>query len=869
MSGYPFIDIEKKWQAYWDEYQTFRTPVESDVSKPKYYLLSMFPSVSGAQLHVGHLESYIAADIIARYKRMKGFNVLYPMGWGAFGLPVEGYTLRIHTHPKIATRHSLNRFRKQLKSLGLSYDWDREVNTADPGYYKWTQWIFAKLYERGLVYRDDQASWWCPALHTTLSDEEVVEGLSEVGGHPCVHRPVRKWLLRITAYAERLLQELNELDWPVRTKEMQRDHIGLSEGAEVDFHVLGFDCEKIQVFTTRPDTLFGATFLVLAPEHPLVDGLTTEERQKAVARYRDEAIAKSEQERTESQKQKRGVYTGHYAVNPVNGKEIPIWIADYVLGSYGTGAIMGVPGQDERDWEFAEVFNLPIIRTVQPPDGFEGKAYTGDGPAINSGFLNGLYIDEAKRAIIDWLEAQRKGCAKVNFKLRDWVFSRQLYWGEPLPILFIDGEPKLVPESDLPVRLPDLNDCSPEEWFRGLADREDWVHTTDAETGRPTLRETDTMPEWAAFCWYYLRCIDPHNDRGLVAPGKERYWMPVDLYIIGSEYAVSHLLYARFWHKVLYDIGLVSTQEPFQKLVHQGMVLGGIEYWTYIDTTGQHVSAEHVEHGIDTRTGHPIRSVRTADQDVAKNDEVFVLKEQPNVAVEARAVKMSMSRGNSINPDDIVNRSGADSLRLYEVFNGPLEQPKTWSTQGVEGPHRFLNRVWRLLLEVESRKLNVAVQNAEPSNEQLRLLHKIIKKVTEDVEAIRLNTAISALMEFVNAANKWDVVPHSVAEPFALLLSPFAPHLAEELWQCLGHDKTLAYAPWPEFDEGYIQEDMVEIAVQVNGKVRGSILVPASAEKERVLAIARTDESVARHLQGKIVRREIYVPGRIVNFVAS
>ncbi|MDX1548311.1 MAG: leucine--tRNA ligase, partial [Rhodothermales bacterium] len=693
-----------------------------------------------------------------------------------------------------------------------------------------------------------------------------------------------QWMLRITDYADRLLEGLDDLDWPESVKAMQRNWIGRSEGAEVDFGIVGFPEDRIRVFTTRPDTLFGATFMVLAPEHPLVEKITTEAQRGAVDAYREEAARKSDLERTELQKEKTGVFTGAHAVNPVNGKKIPIWVADYVLATYGTGAIMAVPGQDERDWAFAETFGLPIVRTVQPPDGFDGTAYTGDGPAINSDAsdraipgiaerganLNGLHVAEAKAKIIEWLEAEGVGHARVNYKLRDWLFSRQRYWGEPFPIVFVDERPVLVPEEDLPVTLPDLEEFKPSGSPEGpLALAEDWLHTVDPETGKPARRETNTMPQWAGSCWYYLRYIDPHNDERLVDPEKEKYWMPVDLYIGGAEHAVLHLLYARFWHKVLYDAGVIATPEPFGRLIHQGMILGEMEYTAYVDAGGTYVSAEHVAEDIDTRTGLPVRPKLVAEDRVAKRGDVFVVKDAPEIRVDARAHKMSKSRGNVVNPDEVIAQYGADAFRLYEMFMGPLEQVKPWSTRGVEGTFRFLNRAYRLLVDEDSGELNPSVQEAEPTKEQLRMLHRTIQKVTDDVEGLRFNTAIAAMMEFVNAANKWDVLPRAVAEPFVLVLSPFAPHLAEALWQRLGHAETLAYAPWPEVVEEYLAEETVEIAVQVNGRVRGSIAVPADAEKAAVLAAAKEDENVARHLDGKTLRREIYVPGRIVNFVAN
>jgi leucyl-tRNA synthetase len=844
MAAYPFKNIESKWQHHWEEKQTFHLDQDIDTSRPKYYVLDMFPYPSGDGLHVGHPEGYTATDIVARYKRMRGYNVLHPMGWDAFGLPAEQYAIKTGTHPRVTTERNVGRFRRQLKSLGFSYDWQREVNTTDPAYYRWTQWIFKQLFERGLAYQDEKPVWWCPELGTTLANEEVIDGKSEVGGFACERRPLRQWVLKITEYADRLLEGLDELDWPASTKEMQRNWIGRSEGAEVDFAVAEHEGLTIRVFTTRPDTLFGATYMVLAPEHELVDRVTTAAEHAAVSAYRERALKMSELERSELQKDKTGVFTGAFAINPVNGARIPIWVADYVLAGYGTGAIMAVPAQDQRDYEFAKQFDLPIIRTVAPPADFEGEAWTGDGPCINSDFLDGLRVDAAKERMLDWLEAERHGMRRVNYKLRDWLFSRQRYWGEPFPIVFVDGEPSVVPDDALPVTLPELEDFEPSGSPEGpLAKARDWLATVDPASGQPALRETNTMPQWAGSCWYYLRYIDPDNAERLVDPELERYWMPVDLYVGGAEHAVLHLLYARFWHKVLYDAGVISTPEPFVRLVHQGMILGELEF----TVDGERVDEDRVE----------------------KRGDHFVLREDPSVAVDARAHKMSKSRGNVVNPDDIVHRYGADAFRLYEMFLGPLEQVKPWSTRGVEGTFRFLNRTWRLFMagDESDAGLRTEVVDAEPSDDELKLLHKTIAKVTEDIEGLRFNTAISALMEFTNAANKWERVPRAIAERFALLLAPLAPHLAEELWQQLGHAESLAYEPWPEHDPQYLVAETLVVAVQINGKLRAKIEVPADADEDAVLGLANEDENVSRHLEGAVVRRAIYVPGRIVNFV--
>ncbi|MGM0745130.1 leucine--tRNA ligase [Rhodohalobacter sp.] len=859
MSSYDPSKVETRWQKYWLENKTFKTPEDHD--KPKYYILDMFPYPSGSGLHVGHPEGYTATDILARYKRMKGFNVLHPIGWDAFGLPAEQYAVKTGTHPRDTTEKNINRFREQLQMLGFSYDWDREVNTTDPDYYKWTQWIFLQLYNKGLAYEDEVPVNWCPELGTVLANEEVIDGKSEVGGYPVVRKPMRQWVLKITEYAERLLEDLDDLEWPDSTKEMQRNWIGKSIGAELDFQIKDYD-DKLRVFTTRPDTLFGATYMVLAPEHHLVKEITTKEQRPEVEVYVEKAGHKSDLERQEV-KNKTGVFTGAYAINPVNGKEIQIWVADYVLAHYGTGAIMAVPGQDERDWEFAEKFDLPIVRTVQPPEDFEGKAYTEDGPAINSDFLNGLHIAEAKEKITEWLEENGVGNKSVNFKLRDWLFSRQRYWGEPFPIIHVDGEPKSLPESELPVTLPEVDDFQPTKSGEPpLARAEDWIKTTDPETGKEAIRETNTMPQWAGSCWYYLRYISPEFAGGPVEADEEKYWMPVDLYVGGAEHSVLHLLYARFWHKVLFDCGVVSTEEPFQKLVHQGMILGEMEY-TAFEKEGKMISADEAD-DMDE-----VQRLPLSESDVEKKGDRFVMK-GTEITVEARAHKMSKSRGNVINPDDVVDQYGADSLRLYEMFMGPLEQVKPWSTKGVEGVNRFLNRSWRLFLgDGEEEVLNIT--ESEPDRDQLKVLHEAIKKVTEDIENMRFNTAISALMIFVNEANQWNSVPKEIAEDYILLLAPFAPHLAEELWRKLGHEESLAFEDWPELKEEYLKSDTIEYPVQINGKVREQIRVPAEKanDKEFVIGLAKQQEKVQKYLDGSTVVKEIFVPGRIINLVVK
>ncbi len=860
MSTYDPAKIESKWQSYWSKNKTFKTTEDPD--KPKYYILDMFPYPSGSGLHVGHPEGYTATDILTRYKRMNGYNVLHPIGWDAFGLPAEQYAVKTGTHPRITTENNINRFREQLQMLGFSYDWDREINTTDPDYYKWTQWIFLKLYEKGLAYQDEVAVNWCPELGTVLANEEVIDGKSEVGGYPVIRKPMRQWVLKITEYADRLLEGLDGLDWPDSTKEMQRNWIGRSIGAEIDFKVDGFS-DKIRVFTTRPDTIFGATYMVLAPEHHLVDKITSDDKRELVDEYVEQAAQKSDLERAELTKEKTGVFTGAYAINPANNEKIPIWVADYVLVHYGTGAIMAVPGQDERDWEFAEKFDLPIIRTVKPPDDFDGKAYTGEGPAINSEFLNGLNIEKAKKKIIGWLEEKGAGKKSVNYKLRDWLFSRQRYWGEPFPILHLNGETKPVPEENLPVTLPELSDYQPTDSGEPpLAKAKGWVETTDPETGKKARRETNTMPQWAGSCWYYLRYISPEFDGGPVEKEAEKYWMPVDLYVGGAEHSVLHLLYARFWHKVLYDCGIVSTEEPFQRLIHQGMILGEMEF-TAFRHNGSYISPEDAE-GVGG-----VEKLKLGEDDVEKRGEAFYMKDT-DVKVEARAYKMSKSRGNVINPDDVVENYGADSLRLYEMFMGPLEQVKPWSTKGVEGVNRFLNRVWRLMMDQDG-SLHARVTDSEPERRQLKALHEAIQKVTEDIEGLRFNTAISALMIFINEANQWDSVPLTVAKPFVKLLSPFAPHLAEELWEQLGHKNSVAYEPWPELVEKYLKADTVTYPVQVNGKVRAQLEVDADKSKDKtfVLGAAKSEANVSRYLEGSEIVKEIFVPGRIVNFVVK
>ena len=882
---YPFQIFEPKWQEHWHNGETFRAwnpgesvpadhpfherhPDTNPGDVPKYYILDMFPYPSGAGLHVGHPEGYTATDILARYKRMGGFNVLHPMGWDAFGLPAEQYAITTGQHPRITTEANVANFKRQIQSLGFSYDWSREINTTDPGYFRWTQWIFLQLYnswfnpatnkaepidtlayppgattdEQRRAWRDDHRLAyiseapvnWCPELGTVLANEEVKDGVSEVGGFPVVRRPMRQWMLRITEYAQRLLDDLDGIDWSDSLKEMQRNWIGRSEGAEVLFRVEDSDVE-IAVFTTRPDTLFGATYMVVSPESKLLGQIVSAEHKADVEAYQAEAAKKSDLERTDLAKDKSGVFTGAHAINPANGREVPIWTADYVLAGYGTGAIMAVPAHDSRDLEFAQKFKLPINVVVQAPEGEESLGFTGSGTAVNSDFLDGLPTPEAKRTITAWLKEKALGQGMINYKLRDWLFSRQRYWGEPFPIVWDEGGHVGLSENDLPLTPPNLTDFKPTgTGDPPLACAEEWC-----QAGEGITRETNTMPQWAGSCWYYLRYIDAQNSDCFVADEAERYWMGsasddatpgVDLYVGGTEHAVLHLLYARFWHKVLFDLGQVSTPEPFYKLVNQGLILG---------EDGQ---------------------------------------------------KMSKSRGNVVNPDDILAEFGSDAFRLFEMFMGPLEMVKPWNTKGVEGVYRFLGRVWRMFIDEQSEqefeqqltanpergpellsalKLNTAVGQAEATAEQLKVLHTCIKKVTEDMEHLRFNTAISAMMVFTNEASNWDIRPLSVMNDFLLLLAPFAPHIAEELYaKANGGDSTLAYQPWPSFDEAHLVESTIEMAVQVNGKLRDRIQIPADIDKADIERIALESENVQRHTDGKSVKKVIVIPGKLVNIVA-
>ena len=798
---YCFGEIEKKWQAFWEKNKTFKT--NTDVKKEKYYVLDMFPYPSGNGLHVGHPEGYTATDIISRYKRMKGFNVLHPMGFDSFGLPAENYAIKTGTHPDTITNKNIETFKRQLKMLGFSYDWEREIATSHKDYYKWTQWIFTKLYNKGLAYEAEISVNWCPNLKTVLANEEIVDGKSEIGGHPVIRKPMKQWMLKITEYAQRLLDDLEGMDWPESIKEMQRNWIGRSEGASIKFQVANHD-QLLEVFTTRSDTLFGATYMVIAPEHELVPVITVKEKKEEVKKYLETTQRKSDLERTDLNKDKSGVFTGAYAINPVNGKKIPIYIADYVLISYGTGAIMAVPAHDQRDYEFAKKFNLDIIQVLEGGNIAE-CAHEGEGCHINSGFLDGMDKFTAISTMNDWLVKQNIGKKTINFKLRDWIFSRQRYWGEPFPLIkYEDGSIRCLDEDELPVVLPDVVKYEPSGTGESpLATIEEWLYFIDKKTGKKARRETNTMPQWAGSCWYYLRFIDPKDSTQPWDKKLEQHWMPVDLYVGGVEHAVLHLLYARFWHKVLYDLGYVSTKEPFKKLVNQGMILG--------------------EDGE----------------------------------------KMSKSRGNVINPDDVVKNFGADTLRLYEMFMGPFEKVKPWSTQGIHGVYNFLNRVYRFYSENQ----NISLESE--SEETKKLLHKTIKKVTEDIENLRFNTGISQMMIFTNHCYKVHCVTKETAQIFIKLLSPYAPHMCEELWNQWGHTQTIAYETWPDYNPSLIVDDVIIITVQVNGKKRAVLEVEKGTSKEEILKMAKLDPSVQKHMEGLSIIKEIYVPEKTCNLVVK
>ncbi len=848
-------EIEPKWQQIWQDREVFRTPDDLDElkQKPKYYVLDMFPYPSGAGLHVGHAEGYTATDVVARFKRMTGHHVLHPMGWDAFGLPAERSAVREGIHPAVITKRNVDTFRTQIKRLGMSYDWRREVSTAKPDYYRWTQWIFLQLYKKDLAYMAEVPVNWCPALGTVLANEEVKDGKYVETGDPVERRNMRQWMLKITEYAERLLDDLELVDWPESVKKLQRNWIGRSTGADVDFAIAadrGPACRRtgtdhrFTVFTTRPDTLFGATYCVLAPEHPLVAEITTAERRAEVEVYVQAAAQKTDLLRTDLAKEKTGVFTGAYATNPVNDREIPIWIADYVLLSYGTGAIMAVPGQDQRDWDFARVYDLPIVRTVEPPADFDGEAYLGDGPAINSAFLDGLEIAEAKERIIRWLEEQGTGRFKIQYKLRDWLFSRQRYWGEPFPIVHLeDGTVVAVPEDQLPVELPPVDEYKPTADGRPPLARagDDWL-AVELPDGRRGVRETNTMPQWAGSCWYYLRYLNATDDTQAWDPELEKYWLPIDLYVGGIEHAVLHLLYARFWHKVLYDCGLVSTKEPFRRLFNQGMILAT----TYCDEGGKY---------------HPKAELEE------REEQYFVPgQERP---VEVQLEKMAKSKMNGVDPMRIIAEYGADSLRLYELFMGPLEQSKPWQMEGLEGIYRFLGRIWRLVVDIHTSELNPKVSDAPAATEEAlrRLLHQTIKKVREDTEGLRFNTAISQMMVFVNEATAAATLPREILKAFVRILAPYAPHLAEEAWERLGGEGLLAVAEWPEHQEALCTEDLITVVVQVNGKLRDRLEVCPGTSREELERLALASETAQKFIDGKTPKKVIVVPDRLVNVV--
>ena len=812
--SYDHKSIESRWQKFWSENQTFKSE-DISTNKPKYYVLDMFPYPSGAGLHVGHALGYVATDIVARYKRMKGFNVLHPMGWDAFGLPAEQYAIKTGTHPKETTHQNVSNFKKQINSLGFSYDWSREINTTDPNYYKWTQWIFMQLYNKGLAYEQEVAVNWCPELKAVLANEEVVNGKSDIGGHPVVRLPMRQWILKITDYAESLLDGLDDLDWPENIKELQKNWIGKSEGVELGFDIDGHN-DTINVYTTRPDTLFGASYMVLAPEHTLIHSIVTDEQRSKVEAYIEETKKKSDFDRTEVNKDKTGVFTGSYAINPFSKEKIEIWIADYVLISYGTGAIMAVPGHDERDWEFASKYNLPIVEVVEGGD-VSKAAYTAKGNAkiINSSndktlSMDGLSVDQAIKEAILFIEKNSIGKATVNYKLRDWLFSRQRYWGEPFPLIHKDDSVELIHEKDLPVMLPEVENYKPSDDGKSpLSLVKNWVEVKDESGNIIGLRETNTMPQWAGSCWYFLRFTDPNNTNEAWSKEKENYWMPVDLYIGGQEHAVLHLLYSRFWHHVLYDLGLVSTKEPFKKLYNQGMILG------------------------DDGT------------------------------------KMSKSRGNVINPEEIMDEYGSDSMRLYEMFMGPLNKSKPWSTKGLQGCYRFVNKLWSIIVDENGNLSSKIVDSDEEDKDTLFLHHQTIKKLGEDIENLHFNTAVSQLMIYCNHLQKCSTVSKKLIEELVIILSPFVPHLSEEFWSLLGHSETITYQPWPQFDEGLIQLDEVTIAVQVNGKLRANINIAKDSDEKDVISEAISLENVEKFTTEGNVVKTIYIPNRLLNFVVK
>ncbi len=871
MAEYNFREIEQKWQQDWKDKELYKVPNKSD--KPKYYILDMFPYPSGAGLHVGHPLGYIASDIVARYKRLKGFNVLHPMGFDSFGLPAEQHAIKTGQHPAISTEKNIKRYIEQLSSLGFSYDWSREVRTSDPSFYKWTQWIFLKLYENGLAYEEMSAVNWCPNDKAVLANEEVKNGRCDRCNSLVTRKNLRQWVLKITDYADRLLEDLDELDWPESIKLSQTNWIGKSHGAEVDFDIKGHD-GKVSIYTTRPDTIFGATYMVLAPEHSLVNQISIPEQKEEVDKYVAAAAQKSELERTELDKSKTGVFTGAFAINPINGEEIPIWISDYVLISYGTGAIMAVPGGDERDFEFAKKFELPIV-TVVSPDGNaleKDEPFTGKGIMLNSGEYNGLDSEECKKSIIEKLEKEGKGKGAVNYKLRDWIFTRQRYWGEPIPIIHCDSCGAVpVPEDQLPVTLPEVDTYLPtEDGQSPLAHAADWVNTTCPKCGEVAKRETNTMPQWGGSCWYYLRYLDPANEDQLVNPEVEKYWMNVDFYIGGAEHAVLHLLYARFWHKVLFDLGYVSTNEPFQKLVNQGMIQGRSNFVYRVAGENKYVS-----HGLKDQ--YDVQALH-ADVSVVHNDILNIeefKKTRPD-AVDAEFVledgkytcgweieKMSKSKYNVVNPDDLIEQYGADTLRMYEMFLGPIEQSKPWNTNGIDGVFKFLRKFWNLFHDGD----NFTVSDGEPTKEELKVLHGLIKKVQEDCESLSLNTSVSAFMIATNELGSLKCNKRSILEPMVILLSPFAPHMSEELWQLLGNEGSVVDAAFPKFNAQHLVEDSFEYPISINGKMRVKLSFPADATKEEIEKEVLANVVVQKWTEGKPPKKVIVVPKRIVNVV--
>ena len=843
--AYPFKNIEPKWQNYWDKNKTFRVTEDEKFSADKRrYVLDMFPYPSGAGLHVGHPEGYTATDIYCRYLRMNGYNVLHPMGYDAFGLPAENYAIKTGTHPSITTNANIENFTRQIKALGFSYDWDRCVSTCEPDYYKWTQWIFLKLYEKGLAYEAETPINWCPSCLTGLANEEVKEGKCERCGAVVTHKTIRQWILKITEYAERLLEDLDTLDWPDSVKAMQRNWIGKSFGAEVDFEIDGHNGEKLTVYTTRCDTLFGATYMVVAPEHPAVKKITTAEQKDAVEKYIEEAAKKSDLQRTDLAKDKTGVFSGSYAINPVNGKKIPIWIADYVLISYGTGAIMAVPAHDDRDWEFAKKFNLPIIEVLKSEVDVQTQAWTQDGIHVNSGFLDGLNKKDAIAKMIEFLEEKKIGKATVNYKLRDWIFSRQRYWGEPIPLVHCPCCGTVaVPESELPVKLPDVKSYQPTGTGESpLAAIDSWVNCKCPKCGKDAKRETNTMPQWGGSCWYYLRYLDPKNNNAFCSKEAENYWMPVDLYVGGAEHAVLHLLYARFWHKVLYDCGLVSTKEPFQRLINQGLI---------------------------TSFAFQRKNKTLVPTDEVEEKDGKYIEKATGEEVEQIIAKMSKSLKNVVNPDEMIDQYGADSVRMYEMFMGPLTVSKPWNTQGLVGINRFLDKVWQVS-EKPMADIDITAKIEDKALVELRKTYaKTVAKVTKDTANLDFNVAISQMMIFINEASKVEKMPKAMWEGFVLMLSPYAPHLGEELWEKLGHTKTNAYEAWPTFSEEYCKEDTKEIVVMINGKLRDKFEAASDADDETLKARAVETEGYKKFTEGKEIVKVIVVKGKMVNFVAK